>query len=366
MTIDANRGNIAEVILGAAVTAKFHTAPVSVVTYNMVTEILRKIIGDNKIILSRADRTSRETNVSDKIRFAVAVPAKDWKFMSAPSNWPAVRDLFNSAIKYVNSDRRLGLQASVLFTNQKYNDIFINADGTGDQKGTKADIKLEIDGKQTVNQLSLKVSGGEQFAQVAGVTFEKQVTLWGKLGIDVAKAKPNYDKYFKRINLETRFSSRSLINDSDVKDNLRLAASEAYKIATKQLQIGFKNSDNNLINGLASFIRFSATLDDPNIELVKLTAGGSFKRAKFGKQFQENMLAFIPNLKVEYSRLTDPIVNIYDPSIGNSSSAKARLIRIRGKYSAEATKFQGEKVYRAYFRNIVEAGDLMFQIATDR
>ena len=48
-------------------------------------------------------------------------------------------------------------------------------------------LKFEVDGKTTKNQISLKVEGGDQFAQVAGVGWEKQVEIWGKLGLDVSK-----------------------------------------------------------------------------------------------------------------------------------------------------------------------------------
>ena len=216
------------------------------------------------------------------------VPAKAWEFISKPSNWDSVDDLFQSSIAYVNSDRRLDLQCKAMYNNSKENDIFINSDGTGDQKGTKADIKLIIDEKPTKNQISLKVKGGEQFAQVAGVTFEKQTTIWGKLGIDVSSAKNNYDKYFAKVDLETRFKDRDSINKTDVGENLRLAASEAYKMGAKQLKSKLSKSDSQMLQKLGDFIKEGAALGDKNIELVKLT-GGTFKRAKFGKKVRRQL-----------------------------------------------------------------------------
>lgn len=196
--IDANRGDVAEVVVGAAVTAKFYSAPTGKVSRRDVEGILRKVISTGNMKITRPDMSSGTTEISDDIRFKVGVPAKAWAFISKSKNWKDVDDLFDSAIKYVNSDVRLGKQTSLMYRNSKHNDIFINSDGTGDQKGTKADIKLEIDGKPTVNQISLKVKGGEQFAQVAGVTFEKQTTIWGKLGIDVKSAKKTMTSILKK------------------------------------------------------------------------------------------------------------------------------------------------------------------------
>lgn len=361
--IDANRGDVAEVVVGAAVTAKFYSAPTGKVSRRDVEGILRKVISTGNMKITRPDMSSGTTEISDDIRFKVGVPAKAWAFISKSKNWRDVDDLFDSAIKYVNSDVRLGKQTSLMYRNSKHNDIFINSDGTGDQKGTKADIKLEIDGKPTVNQISLKVKGGEQFAQVAGVTFEKQTTIWGKLGIDVKSAKKNYDKYFEKVDFETRFKDRDAINQTDIGLNLRLAASEAYKIGANKLKQGLKNADARMIHSLTMFVKQGAIKDDPNIELVKLV-GGSFKRAKFGKQFENNMKAIAPTLKVEYTRKTDPIVKVFDPKKG--SGAKGLLIQIRGKYTAESSGSGDRKIYKPYFRNIVEAGDLFFEIATDR
>jgi len=361
--INANRGDVAEVILGAAVTAKFALTPPGSINKKNVEQVLAKVISSKSMQTSRPDNARGTTQIKDDIRFKVGVPAKAWEFISKPSNWDSVDDLFQSSIAYVNSDRRLDLQCKAMYNNSKENDIFINSDGTGDQKGTKADIKLIIDEKPTKNQISLKVKGGEQFAQVAGVTFEKQTTIWGKLGIDVSSAKNNYDKYFAKVDLETRFKDRDSINKTDVGENLRLAASEAYKIGAKQLKSKLSKSDSQMLQKLSDFIKQGAALGDKNIELVKLT-GGTFKRAKFGKRFEDNLKAIAPQLKVEYSRKTDPIVKIYDPKIGSGKAGL--LIQIRGKYSAESSGKGDRKAYKPYFRNIVEAGDLFFKIATDR
>ena len=49
-------------------------------------------------------------------------------------------------MKYANNDKRLKYHAIGTHINRVINSVFVNSDGTGDQKGTKADIKLTIDG----------------------------------------------------------------------------------------------------------------------------------------------------------------------------------------------------------------------------
>lgn len=363
--IDANRGDVAEIVLGAAVTARFFHPPQidTKVTRAHVDEILKKVLKSKQVSVSRPDRKVGAVEIDDNIKFKVGVPAKAWTFISSPRNWQLVDDLFNSSIAYANADRRLRAQAFNMYANNKQDIIFVNADGTGDQKGTKADIKLSINGKLTANQISLKVKGGEQFAQVAGVTFEKQTIIWGKLGINVNSSAKAYDKHFQKVDFATRFTDRAKINSTDVGENMRKAAAEPYKAAARQLEAGLSKGDSKMIMALGQFIKKGAIKDEDNIELVKLT-NGVFKRAKFGRQYAANFKSMAPKLKVEYSRKTDPIVKIYDPARG--SGKKGLLIQIRGKYTAESSGSGDKKVYKPYFRNIVEAGDLFFELATDR
>lgn len=369
--IDANRGDLAEIILGAAVAAKFKYPPLSgtpTISKAEVKEILAMVItaASKKTILQRADKQKGTVKVDDNIEFKVGVPAKAWTFVSDKNNWRLVDDLFTSSVGYVNNDRRLRGQVNKVYINGKKDFVLVNSDGTGDQKGTKADIKLSINGKQTVNQISLKVEGGEQFAQVAGVTFDKQLEIWGRLGVNVSSAKTAFENELKDVDLTLRFADRGNVNLTKMGTALRSAASKSYSEAAKQLKTKVD------IDKLTDFLIYGATKGEANIELVKLVGAGKssplgFKRAKFGKQFKENLRTVFPNLQVAFEFKSDPIVHIYDPSRGNMQSSKARLIRIRGFFQRPSSKSKiSGKTYGVYLRNIVEAGDILFELATDR
>ena len=96
------------------------------------------------------------------------------------------------AINFANSHSRLNAQARGLSINERQDIIKVIAAGTEDQKGTKADVKIEVESPQNPDRrfrnvdYSLKVSGGEQFHQVSGLGFDKFMNIFGEMGLDVS------------------------------------------------------------------------------------------------------------------------------------------------------------------------------------
>ena len=359
--INANRGDVAEIILGAAVTAKFLHPPQTnrgkIIRKN-VEEILTSVLKSKSLATTRPDKLSGTVKISDNIRFKVGVPQKAWKFISDKNNWKLVDDLFDSSLAYANGEKRLRRQAFNMYANNKKDDIFVNSDGTGDQKGTKADIKLLINGKKAPQQISLKVAGGEQFGQVAGITFDKQIEIWGRLGVDLKHAEKAFNDKMGKVTSKMMFADRKAVGMKEVEIAIRGAMGESYKYAAKQLQSKLP------VTKLISFLKTAATKGEDEIELVKLI-GRKYKRAKFGKQFEKNLKELLPKLTVELEQASDPIVHIYDKSKGPKSSLAARLIRVRGFFQRPSKMVSGDKVFYGYGRNIIEAGDILFEVATD-
>ena len=160
-----------------------------------------------------------------------------------------------------------------MYANNKKDEIFVNSDGTGDQKGTKADIKLLINGRKAPQQISLKVAGGEQFGQVAGITFDKQIEIWGRLGVNVKSAEKAYNAKMGKMNSRMMFSDRGAVGLKEVEVAIRGAMGESYKLAAKQLQSRLP------IDKLTSFLKIAASKGDSRIELVKLV-NRKYKKAK--------------------------------------------------------------------------------------
>jgi len=363
-SISANRGDLAEAVLGAAVTARFWLRPEGATVSNQdIKKVLESVIRTNPVKFKRDD-LQLTAKITDTITFKVGIPQKAYDFIKQKANWELIPELFRSSTAYVNSDRRLILQSKFLSKNLKVNNILVNADGTGDQTGTKADIKLEVDGKPLAQQISLKVKGGDQFAQVGGLGFDKQLEIWQRLGVDVNPKRSEFEKLYDQIDNKIRFADRNAAAKSKEASLARQAAAVSYKFAAQQLSQKLKRGDEKTIMALAEFIDKGATYGDKSIELVKLV-GGSYVRAKFGKQFLQNMKDVAPKLEIVFRGTTaDPTVVIYHKEIGSGKAGK--LIQVRARYSGESAKNKQGKYYRVYLRNIVEAGDLMFKLATDR
>ena len=359
--ISANRGDVGEFILGAAVTTRFWKKYKGTnVSQADVESILNKVIKTNPVSLNREDDTVEiETDISDEIKFKVAVPKKAQEFMYDSNNWKLVPDLFKASLEFVNDDKRLLKQASVLARNNKRNIISIEADGTGDQKGTKADIKMTVDGKVLKNQISLKVDGGDQFMQIPGLPFEKQMTLWKYLGIDVGDLKKDYDDTLSKLDLKIKFTDRDQVHaDQNTKD-FKSALEKVWKTATSRLKKELNSRNPDVILKIASFVRRGATLDDPNVEVVKLDRG-KLKKARFGRKYLESAknTEFDVDLKV---RKSDFMVIVYDKKLGPS---KGKFVQIRAKVDPSKRESKAGKHYMFYFRSIVESGKLFFELGS--
>jgi len=345
-----NKGDVAEAILGAAVAAKFIIRPVSDVSKKDVEDVLKKVLASNPVTVQVADykKTTKSANITDNIKFKVGIPKPAMDFISDSSNWSSISDLFSSALSYVNSDRRLNLQAIQFSKNHKSNTIFVNSDGTGDQTGTKADIKLTFDGKKSRNQISLKVKGGDQFAQVSGIPFAKQEKLWKDgLGLDVSTLKTKYEKELENFDPTIVFTDRTDEILKSQKDIVKAAARAVYKEAEIQMNDKFGSKDVEFVKKLIEFIKTGATGSEyKEIELVKLVSG-DFKKVRFNKKFEDTITNL--SLKAVMRSSGDPLIVIQD------TESNAPLIQIRFKVEAASKKGKSGKTYVVYPRNYVEA-----------
>ena len=366
-----NKGDLAEAILACGVAAKFNN-PDAVVTKTAIEKMLSRVLATRKTQLERDDKVSAKTTVkvSDTITLSVGIRKREWDFISDKRNWELIDWQFDSVAKYCNTYKRIKRYSQMLYKNNKENKIVVDADGLTDQKGTKADIKVKIDNKVVNMQMSLKVTGGDQIGQMSGVPFDKQVKLFELLGVDVTPARKKYDELINKVDIGLAFTHRDETK-TGLGRQIHLAVREAnlvvHKEAKKQLDAKMKAKDAKFIDQVTDFLRKAATGNDPTIEVVKLSTKG-FKRAKFGKKYVQNVKDAMPHLKVDVNKQPegDAETVIYDSRIGKSNSAAARLFKIRGKiiFESKTTKTEGYHL-KIYVRNLIESGDLMFDLASD-
>ena len=386
-----NMGDLAEPILACGVAAKFAN-PDAVVTRTAIEKLLRKVIKKNPENID--GKPGGELKVKDNIFLRVAIRRREWEWLKDESHWELIDWQFKAVAQYCNDKsrsvegkvdlmkgkgRRLHLIAKAYMLNGRKDEIRVDADGTGDQKGTKADIKITLNGKKANMQMSLKVKGGDQIGQKAGVPFDRQYEIFKELGIDVGPARKEYDEAVKEIDLGFYFLDRAEVSKGkddkrlpkaiEMQKQLREANSKSYRLAAKICKAKMDAGDEKFVSKLADFLIQYGSLGDKQIEIITLTTKG-FKKAKFGRNFKKQLLEYYPKLKVIFNMDDgDPSIEFYDPSIGDRSSTEARLFRIRGKtlYESKTKKIDGKtkKIFPLYVRNLVEAGGLLYKLAVD-
>ena len=387
--ISANRGDIAEGIMGAALTAKFikrefgqtisklpqvNATDVDVVLAKFFRSggIYRKTVRDvprpieipfqEAIDLATGGAAGatetvinvvRELQFSDKIVFKLTLPQAAMNFLSKQSNRTQVRDIFDRAVRYANSDPTFIREANRLATNAKNDKILIDADGVSNQLETKVDIGLFANGRKIGKQISLKTESGRQFDQVIGFGIAEFDRLFSdNLGILVdTSVKTAVNNYIKEFNVTDAYSFRAQtskdVTGSVWASKLKKAATMYYKGAEKIIKIkidalGFRRK-------LASTIRLGATRGDQDIQLVKFAgAQGTYSERTFGPEFDDAIEN--ADLKVE-SNFTD------NPTIKINSDNKL-LVQFRARVDAD----KRATGYRIKLRQVLEAGTGLFYL----
>lgn len=368
-TLKFNRGDVAEGILGAALVAKFKNRPKSKndanikLTKKMIDDVLDDFFSkSNATTYKVKDILSEKSKlIYDEIIFKMSLPAPAYELLRQTNKRNVVDDLYSSAIDYVESTWRDEILQFAF--NGKIDKIIIASDGVGDQKGTKADIKMTVNDKPYYRQISLKVKGGDQFAQISGHDFYKQIELWeDTLKLNVKSLEKEYLKALVNYDKTLVFSSREDVKVEEFKNMLKKAVSITYEEASKQINSLIRTNNSAFFDNLSKLIFEGATRGSTDIELVKLERK-TYKQLSFNKNFMKEYSKKLKEagLTVVYKKTGDPAVQIF---VGSSSgnSKKNLLLQIRPKVSAESSMQKAGKVYRPYIRNIIESGPLMFSL----
>ena len=380
--ISANRGDIAEGIMGAALTAKFikrqsgqTVRDLPQVNATDVDAVLAKFFRSGgtykktvrdvpkpyEYIPTNAPGDKIETTIniireltfSDKIVFKLTLPQAAMDFLSKQSNRTQVRDIFERAIRYANSDPTFIREANRLATNAKNDKILVDADGVSNQLETKVDIGLFANGRKIGKQISLKTESGRQFDQVIGFGIAEFDKLFdNNMGIIVdGSVKSAVNNYIKEFNVTDAFSFRAQtskdVTGSIWATKLKKAATIYYKGAEKVIKtqidaLGFRRK-------LANTIRVGATRGDEDIQLVKFAgAQGSYSERTFGPEFEDA----IENADLSVvSNFTD------NPTIKINSNNKL-LVQFRARVDAD----KRANGYRIKLRQVLEAGTGLFYL----
>ena len=373
--INANRGDLFEAFFAAAVAARFVKR-----AKERKAKTLPKIsTSDVDKVLSEMMKKGYTKNVNDvgsavidTVTVNVSIPKKASAFLEKRSNWTKVSDLRTGAVNFANSHSRLNAQARGLSINERQDIIKITAAGTEDQKGTKADVKIEVDSPTNPNKkfrnvdYSLKVTGGEQFHQVSGLGFDKFMNIFNEMGIDVSSTQRQYDKKlteFFDIEVYTKkYLSREAAQKTGGGDNLKAAAKIVYTKAQEILQEGLNVvGETEVKRKFADYIIYGLSRN-VRTELVKFAGSGMVKTRVADRQFRDVLIS--QRFVAEIKKTGDPKIEIY---LANENGIKMSgkdnfIMQIRYKLEVASGKSGGMKVYKFYPRHYLEAQAGMFSI----
>jgi hypothetical protein len=371
--IPANRGDLFEVFFAAAVAARFVKR-----AKTKSAKTLPTVSGsDVDIVLTEMMKSGyiKKVNdvgsaVIDTVSVSVSVPKKAQDFLSNRVNWVKVSDLRNGAIAFVNSHSRLNAQARGLSINAREDFIRVTAAGTEDQKGTKADVKIEVNSPTNPDKkfrnidYSLKVDGGEQFHQVSGQGFDKFLNIFGEMGLDVSPIADDYqnfiDEFFDKEIFTKKYTSRDDAKTTGGGEYLKKAARLVYTYATKKLNDGLDKIDKTDTKvKFADYIIYGLSRDI-NTELVKFTGNGKVKTRLANREFRDILANSRFNARINASG--DPKIEIYKSNTdGSKLSGNTNLI-IQIRYKMEVSSNPQKTQYKFYPRNYLEAQPGMFLI----
>tara|TARA_Y100001937_G_scaffold101919_1_gene139959 strand:- start:73 stop:1284 length:1212 start_codon:yes stop_codon:yes gene_type:complete len=393
-----NNGDIAELILAAAIASKFQKrlseaklskeqiisiGDLPRVTSGEVKNTLKTVISNSFSsqfnVRDRDIINKRISRVTDNISVVVKIPANSERYISAQpigSRFSNFENIFNSATNFVNADTEIKRKVFNTQFNLKKDSIEIQGVGTKGQTETKVDVRVDITtggvmAPRTSSQISLKFQTG-QFAQTVGLEFDKFADIFEELGItDYTKDKEEFDKAIFETYPEIlgkRFNSREDVTQSNEVRALKTAARKVFTGRIKR-ELDSKINNVNFKSALASFIKKKATLNESGVELVKFLDDGRFFKQTFGDDFTNAILSMDLAVTIKtYSRNFGPGRMMGDETdnpticIYKKGGDPVQDLLVEFRYRSDSLKPKGQNYYLIKMRTLVLAGESLYTL----
>ena len=330
----ANRGEIAEGILGAAMFAKFtKRAPqeeIAQVTVQDVERVLAQLSTKEKDVYS-VTVNDADNRHADTITFDLFLKTKPYQDLMDLKKRDALKQEFASAAAYVNTPNA-ERYSRYFYVNGKTDAIEIIANGALAEKSSKVDVFVQVNGRRLRLNTSLKVGGVKQFGQVGGSEMASMIKLWKYFGVDVVPMA----KKFEKLRSEDQFAALEYMY-RNIADQLG-----------RELRGNNDKTEASFVVKVANAVSYFATLGEKNVELVDFSKGG-FKILRFNDLVQKLRSV---DLTATYKEAKGrPEIGIHDVA-----NPKRELLSIRVKIE--------NKKDGPYVRNIIEKGPLLEELTT--
>lgn len=304
-----------------------------------------------------------KSNVKDSLVISCGFPAAVDNLISGmvkTKNFSDISDFIRASASIVNGHSDLNTKVKRVAFNGTVDTINITADGLVDQRTVKADVTVTIkttDKGPNISPfpVSCKVPGGEQFAQVSGLEFDKFVSLFDNLGLIIPKNIK--DEWEKSVNefinggiFEKKYATKAAIIQTKAPTKTKAAASKVYAAMAGQMSSNFPTQQfaNYIYQG------FTSGVDTEVVKLIDKTVNG--KKIMIGAK----TITADDQFKKLLSEQTYTVK-------GSGSTIKIYAEGITGhimqfRYRWENPSSADKKTYKMYARHYLEAGPGMFKI----
>lgn len=289
-----------------------------------------------------------------------------------------------ACVSYVNQSPKVKEAINAADSNVESDRILIKTDGVSDQKGTKADLQLQVGSLQRL--LSLKVNAVKQFGQNTGATPEVLTSFFGTFvtGIDLTALSQNWPDMSRKGLNALRQSGDIEQTFQTVYSLIGQAYQSANNILSKQLADPVASAQfiENLHKGIVHHAQGDAK--GQTVVILNPKAGLAWQELEFGDELISALKSFRLETTVSVAGIdgeNNHILKIYGRPIDSkavvamqstiSSAADATKAATAAKQSKVAQKVDPELLIqlRSYIqdvgptiRNIIEMGPLLKDI----
>jgi hypothetical protein len=266
-----NLGDMAEGVVGAAITARFIYKNRNV-NAQLVYGILSALAKSGPTNYpgkkgKQVEKTFKSANqnpkIMDDVRCFISLAEVNMLALLSPNNKELLREYVDSAVKYANSNN-VKKWSKLVYENNRYDKIEVLSDGLGGQRSTKVDVSVKITNDEgellPVDILvSLKAGDVKQFGQVSGAEFSKQVELWERLfgyGNQIKNLQEKYDKL--------------MFVDKEPNKAVSLVYEKVESVLRRELS---SSKSEQILQRMSNAIKYFATLNEDYVTLVQVGGG---------------------------------------------------------------------------------------------
>lgn len=270
-SIKFNKGDIAEGVLGAAITAKLikrGQERIGDITADDVKNVLSSAVTSSNDTLSY-EVNDRNSQIADKIVFSIKLTGPSLQIINDQEQWPKFESLFGSSAHYANSTDA-ERYSEYFYKNGKADEVYITSDGLSGQKSRKTDVSVIVKDPATGKTRNLKnvdislKADSKQFGQIGTGGLSGGYEKW------MASARKLFEPFGIAM---TDITARGAKND--IVTFFKAAYIQAGEKLNQELASASVKKETSFVEKVADVIFQQATLKVPNVRIVNLEKGES-------------------------------------------------------------------------------------------